>query len=77
VATLTYATDIAPHLQRGLQLRRLRMQRWQVLHARDEDEYDPYGWAKMDQTFKLFFGVVAIVCYAVGGEIAAWLKHKV
>jgi len=53
------------------------MQRWQVLHARDEDEYDPYVWAKTDHTFKLFFGVVAILCYAAGGEMLAWLKHRV
>ena len=78
VATLTYATDIAPHLERALRFRRLRMQRWQVLHAHDgDDEYDPYAWAKTDQTFKLFFGVVAIVCYAVGCEITAWLKRQV
>lgn len=77
MATLTYATDIAPHLERGLRFRRLRMQRWEVLHARDEDEYDPYAWAKTDRTFRLFFGVVAIVCYAIGSEIAVWLKHRV
>ncbi len=56
------------------------MQRWQVLHARelcDEDEYDPYRWAKTDQTFKLFLGVVAILGYTVGAEIAAWLRHRV
>jgi len=81
VATLTYATDIAPHLERGLRLRRRRMRRWQVLHPRDgfndEDAYDPYGWARTDHTFKLFFGVVAIVCYETAGEISAWVKRGV
>jgi hypothetical protein len=79
VATLTYATDIAPHLERALRFRRQRMHRWQVLHARDacEDEYDPYAWAKTDRTFRLFFGVVAIVGYAVGCEMTAWFKRSV
>jgi hypothetical protein len=80
VATLTYATDIAPHLERGLRLRRLRMRRWQVLHPHDgyndEDAYDPYGWAKTDQTVKLFFGVAAILGYAIGGEMVAWFKQR-
>ena len=35
VATLTYEFDIAPHLQRGLMYRRLRLQRRDALHKHD------------------------------------------
>jgi len=57
--------------------RRLRLQRWQVLHARDRndyDEYDPYSWAKTAHPFNLLINVVAIVCFAAGTEIFSWLK---
>lgn len=79
MATLTYATDIAPHLERSLRFRRLRKQRWQVLHPQyhgfcDEDEYDPCRWAKTDRTARLFFGAVTLLCYEAGCEIIAWLK---
>lgn len=81
MATLTYANDIAPHLERSLRFRRLRKQRWQVLHPQyhgfcDEDEYDPYRWAKTDRTVWLFFGVIALLCYEAGCEIIAWLRKK-
>jgi len=35
MGTITYNADVAPHLQRGLMYRRLRMQRSEVLHQRD------------------------------------------
>jgi len=77
VATITYETDVAPHLQRGLMYRRLRMQRWQALHAHDYDrydDYDPYRWAKTGQFFNLLAEVIAIACFAAGSEIFRWLK---
>ena len=77
MATITYETDVAPHLQRGLMYRRLRMQRWQVLHERDYedyDEYDPYRWAKTGLPLGLFVEVVAVVSFAAGSEIFSWLK---
>lgn len=77
MATITYETDVAPHLQRGLMYRRLRMQRWQVLHKRDcrsYDDYDPYDWAKTDKPFHLLMNVVALVCFAAAYEIVDGLK---
>jgi hypothetical protein len=35
VATITYKADVAPHLERGMMYRRMRMQRWQALHKHD------------------------------------------
>ena len=63
VATITYETDVAPHLQRALMYRHLREQRWQVLHQHDyerydaydpyrDDAYDPYSWAKTAERYR-------------------------
>jgi len=79
VAAITYETDVAPHLWRALMYRRLRMQRWLALHEHDyerydEDDYDPYRWAKTGHRFGLLVEVVAIVCFAAGDLIFRWLK---
>ncbi len=79
MATITYVTDVAPHLQRALMYRRLRMQRLLALHEHDyerfdEDDYDPYRWAKTGHRFSLLVDVVAIACFAAGDMIFRWLK---
>ena len=60
MAAITYRSDIAPHLKLGLIYRRLRMQRWQVLHRSCRD-YDPYEWAQNARTFDLIAGIAALV----------------
>ena len=77
MATITYQTDVGPHLQRALMYRRLRMQRWKVLHEHDYEhyeEYDPYRWAKTGSTFRLLAEVVVIVCFAAGDMVFRLLK---
>jgi hypothetical protein len=59
--------------------RRLRMQRWHALHEHDyerydEDDYDPYRWAKTGHRLSLLGEVVTIVCFAAGDMISGWLK---
>ena len=64
MAVLTYRTDIAPHLRRSLVYRRLRLQRWQALHApfcRSGNEYDPYGWAESAQFLDVLAGLAVLV----------------
>jgi hypothetical protein len=67
MAAITYK-DVAPHLNRGLRYRRLRLQRWQVLHAHDHDpcgEYDPYQWAENIRIFELIVGVIVLAYFYV------------
>jgi hypothetical protein len=70
VATITYEIDVAPHLQRSLTYRRLRMRRWHALHQRD----DPYRWAKTGSRLGLLVEVAAIVCFAAGDMIVRWSR---
>jgi hypothetical protein len=52
------------------------MQRSHTLRVQgyDEDDYDPYRWAKTDHRFKLLAEVAAIVCLAAGDQVLNWLK---
>jgi hypothetical protein len=52
------------------------MQRSHALRVQgyDEDDYDPYRWAKTDHRFKLLVEVAAIVCFAAGDLALSWLK---
>jgi hypothetical protein len=68
MAVITYGTDVAPHLRRGLMYRRLRMKRWEVLHRRNYEyweEYDPYGWVEKAPILDLLAGVFLIVFFHV------------
>ena len=64
MAVITYRTDVAPHLRRSLMYRRLRMQRWQVLHARDchaGGDYDPYEWAESARPWDVLAGLAFLI----------------
>ena len=79
VATITYQADVGPHLQRALMYRRQRLQRCHALRQHDyrrydEDDHDPYRWAKTDDRFGLLMEVVAIIFFAAGDTIFRWLK---
>lgn len=66
MAVITYRTDIAPHLKRGLTYRRLRLQRRHVLDAHDydhHDAYDPYRWAEKAQIADLLIGLVVLAYF--------------
>jgi hypothetical protein len=86
VATITYETDVAPHLQRALMYRRLRKQRWQTLQEHDyehydaydpyrDDAYDPYCWAKTAGFFDLLIGLIAVAFFFIAdSEIFSLFK---
>jgi hypothetical protein len=63
---ITYAYDVAPHFQRQMLYRRLRLQRRQVLHPRTLDifgDYHPYDWletASVSQLLHWIFGVFLV-----------------
>ena len=87
VTVITYGTDVAPHLQRGLMYRRLRMQRRRVLHQHQcqsagaydphgDDSYDPYGWAKTGNRFKLLADLAAFLLFAAGTGIRNLFKSS-
>jgi len=40
----------------------------------DEDDYDPYRWAKTDHRLKLLVEVAAIVFFAASDTVLSWLK---
>jgi hypothetical protein len=72
VATITYATDVAPHLQRGLMYRRLRLQRRQFLHDHNCERFDavdPSLSSQMGQFFNLLVEVVAVTFFVVGSML--------
>ena len=77
MATITYQADVAPHLQRALMYRRQRLQRWLRVHdyrQYDEDDYDPYRWAKTDDRLRLLAEVAGIIIFAARDMIFRWLK---
>jgi hypothetical protein len=77
MASLTYATDVAPHLQRALIYRRQRIQRFHALYAREgynDDDYDPYAWVKTDSGIRLLMEALVILCSAAGDSISGWLR---
>jgi hypothetical protein len=71
VATITYANDVAPHLQRSLMYRRLRLQRWQDLHSEYNryDGIDPSLSHKTAQFFNLLIEVVVIAFFVAGSRL--------
>jgi hypothetical protein len=87
VAVITYGTDVAPHLQRALAYRRLRIQRWQALHRHDSKIYDAVDssrWAETGQFFNLLIEVIAVAFFVAGclvfeglklGRLRAMLRH--
>jgi hypothetical protein len=59
--------------------RRQRLQRWHALHMHDyrrydEDDYDPYRWAKTDDRLRLLAEVAVIIIFAARDTIFRWLK---
>jgi len=58
---LTYEC-IAPHLERGLQYRRLRQQRWRVLHEHDGRAT---FWRIAAPGLVLFWGLVAYAVFSL------------
>jgi hypothetical protein len=68
MAVITYGTDVAPHLKRGLMYRRLRLQRWRAFHEHDCEryaEYDPYSWAERAHIFDLVIGIIVLAYFLV------------
>ena len=57
--------------------RRQRLQRWLRVHdyrQYDEDDYDPYRWAKTDDRLSLLAEVAGIILFAARDMIFRWLK---
>ena len=73
---ISYRTDVAPHLQRSLMVRRLRLQRWQVLHAADgHPDYDPYDWAETARPFEVLAGLALLVWLLLAdSEWVRWFR---
>jgi len=79
MATLTYATDIAPHLHRGLRYRHQRIQRSHMLCKREcdsynDDEYIPYAWINADHGIRLLADIFALLGFVARDMILDWLK---
>jgi hypothetical protein len=62
VALITYQSDVAPHLKRGLMYRRLRIHRWDALH--EHDGRATFWWIAIPSLL-LFWAAVAYGVHSI------------